>query len=128
MRAAVFGNVGTLISFPLGHDDAEELAGEFAPYGANSLTGLYRGEVCVRTVMGGMTDEPFFGTTIPEVGWNYGSRTKVIEQSQRPTMGEAERTSHRRMKQQPRGRVRDLRSVCQERPRPQHATRAHLTV
>jgi len=83
IRAAVFGNIGTLISFQLGHDDAEELAGEFAPYVANSLTGLHRGEVCVRTVMGGMTGEPFFGRTIPEVGWAYGRRAKVIEQSRR---------------------------------------------
>jgi energy-coupling factor transporter ATP-binding protein EcfA2 len=83
VRAAVFGNVGTLISFQLGFDDAEELAGEFAPYVANSLTGLYRGEVCVRTVMGGTTGEPFFGKTIPEVGWSHASRAKVIGQSRR---------------------------------------------
>ena len=83
VRAAVFGNVGTLLAFQVGYDDAEELAGEFAPYVANSLTGLYRGEVCCRTVMGGMTGEPFFGKTIPEVGWGYGSRAKVIEQSRR---------------------------------------------
>ena len=83
VRAAVFGNVGTLIAFQVGHDDAEELAGEFAPYVPNSLTGLYRGEVCVRTVMGGMTGEPFFGKTIREVGWGYASREKVIGQSRR---------------------------------------------
>jgi len=83
VRAAVFGNVGTLISFQLGHDDAEELAGEFAPYVPNSLTGLNRGDVCVRSIMGGMTGEPFFGKTIREVGWSYASRAKVVEQSRR---------------------------------------------
>jgi type IV secretory pathway TraG/TraD family ATPase VirD4 len=83
VRAAVFGNVGTLISFQLGHDDAVDLAGEFAPYVPSSLTGLYRGEICVRSIMGGMTGEPFFATTIPELGWSYGNRSKVIEQSRR---------------------------------------------
>jgi len=83
VRAAVFGNVGTLIAFQLGFDDAEELAGEFAPYLPNGLTGLYRGEVCVRTVMGGMTGEPFLAKTIRDVGWTHESRTKVIEQSRR---------------------------------------------
>jgi energy-coupling factor transporter ATP-binding protein EcfA2 len=83
VRAAVFGNAGTLITFQLGHDDAEEIAGEFSPHVANTLTDLDRGEVCVRTVMGGMTGQPFLGKTIAEVGWSYGSRAKVVEQSRR---------------------------------------------
>jgi energy-coupling factor transporter ATP-binding protein EcfA2 len=78
---AVFGNVGTLVSFQLGHDDAEEIAGEFAPYSPDRLTDLYRGEVCVRTIAGGMTSAPFFGSTIAETGWSYRSRAKVIDQS-----------------------------------------------
>jgi type IV secretory pathway TraG/TraD family ATPase VirD4 len=81
VRDAVFGNVGTLVSFQLGHDDAEEIAGEFAPYRPERLTDLYRGEVCVRTVAGGVTAPPFWGSTIAEVGWRYRSREKVIAQS-----------------------------------------------
>jgi hypothetical protein len=81
VRDAVFGNTGTLVSFQLGHDDAEEIAGEFAPYAPEKLTDLYRGEVCVRTVMGGVTAPPFSGSTIAEVGWSYRSREKVVEQS-----------------------------------------------
>jgi energy-coupling factor transporter ATP-binding protein EcfA2 len=81
VRAAVFGNVGTLVSFQLGHDDAEEIAGEFAPYRAERLTELSRGEVCVRTVAGGMTAPPFHGSTIAEVGWGYRNRDKVLAQS-----------------------------------------------
>jgi energy-coupling factor transporter ATP-binding protein EcfA2 len=68
VRAAVFGNAGTLIGFQVGHDDAEELAGEFAPYAPDVLTGFSRGQVVVRTVAGGMTGEPFLGATIPEIG------------------------------------------------------------
>jgi type IV secretory pathway TraG/TraD family ATPase VirD4 len=81
VRDAVFGNVGTLIAFQVGFADADDLAGEFAPYGADSLTDLYRGEVCVRTIEGGMTSAPFFGSTIAEMGWSGRNRAKVIEQS-----------------------------------------------
>ena len=84
VRAAVFGNVGTLISFQVGHDDAEELTGEFDPYGIDTLTMLSRGEVCVRTVSGGETGQPFLGRTIAEPGWHYADRREaVLEQSRR---------------------------------------------
>ena len=81
--AAVFGNVGTLVYFQVGYDDAEVLAGEFSPYGPDVLTSFHRGEVAVRTVAGGTTSVPFLGSTIGEVGWSYASRKKVIEQSRR---------------------------------------------
>jgi hypothetical protein len=83
VRAAVFGNVGTMVSFAVGHTDAEELAGEFAPYTAETLIDLGRGEVCVRTVVGGDTGQPFLGATFAEVGWSYGGRAMVMAQSRR---------------------------------------------
>lgn len=83
VRAAVFGNCGTLVSFQVGHDDAEAIAGEFAPFPAATLTDLSRGEVCVRTVHGGETGEPFRGETFANIGWSYGRRATVIEQSRR---------------------------------------------
>jgi len=72
-----------MVSFAVGHSDAAELAGEFDPYGSNTLTGLRRGEVCVRSISAGKTSEPFLGQTFSEVGWSYGSRAKVLEQSRR---------------------------------------------
>lgn len=84
IRAAVFGNVGTLVAFQVGYDDAEELAGEFSPYAPEVLAGFSRGEIAVRTVADGTTSVPFLGSTIAEVGWSYyASREKVIEQSRR---------------------------------------------
>ena len=57
---------------------------EFAPYSPKSLTDLHRGEVCVRTVFGGMT----FKSGPPSGGWSLllltTSDTRVI-----PTMGRA---------------------------------------
>jgi hypothetical protein len=83
VRAAVFGNVGTMVSFAVGHSDAGELAGEFDPYGINTLTGLSRGQVCVRSTSGGETGEPFLGKTFSEVGWSYGGKEKVVARSRR---------------------------------------------
>lgn len=83
IRAAVFGNAGTLVSFQLGHADAGEIAAEFTPYGVETLTGLGRGEVCVRSVAGSDVAYPFLGRTFPEVGWSYRSRQNVLEQSRR---------------------------------------------
>jgi hypothetical protein len=47
------------------------------------LTGSKRGQVCVRSSAGGEMGYPFLGETIGEVGWSYGSRKRVIEQSRR---------------------------------------------
>ena len=81
VQAAIFGNVGTMVSFAVGHNDAEELSGEFKPYGLETLTNLGVGEVCVRSAAGG--GQPFLGATFSEVGWGYGARETVIEQSRR---------------------------------------------
>lgn len=77
------GNVGTLISFQVGHDDARELAGEFHAYGTETLSGLSRGQICVRSIRGGETGYPFLGKTFPEVGWWYGEREKAPKQTRR---------------------------------------------
>jgi hypothetical protein len=83
VRAAVFGNAGTLISFAIGHRDAEELAGEFDPYGIQTLIALSRGQVCVRSTAGGEIGQPFQGATMPEVGWRYRGKAKVVARSRR---------------------------------------------
>jgi hypothetical protein len=83
VRAAVFGNCGTLVAFGVGHADADEIAPEFDPYRVDALTMLSRGEVCVRSIDGTETRQPFLGATLPEVGWSYGRGDAVIEQSRR---------------------------------------------
>jgi TraM recognition site of TraD and TraG len=83
VRAAVFGNCGTLISFGVGHADADEIAPEFDPYGIDTLTMMSRGEVCVRSLAAGETGQAFLGATIAQPGWSYGRRDTVVEQSQR---------------------------------------------
>jgi hypothetical protein len=81
--AALFGNVGTLVSFQVGHTDAEELAPEFSPYSREILGDLRRGEVCVRTLRNGEPGAPFLGRTWQIAGKGYENRRNLIQQSRR---------------------------------------------
>ena len=84
VRAAIIGNVGTLIVFQLGHEDAAELEPVFAPHGVDTLTGLNRGQVAVRLTTNGEAQDPFIGETFPELGRRYeGRRAAVLDQSGR---------------------------------------------
>ena len=84
VRAAITGNVGTLVAFQVGHEDAEELAPVFAPYGFDTLTRLSRGQVAVRVTREGEAQEPFLGYTYTDSGRHYdGRRVAVLEQSRR---------------------------------------------
>lgn len=57
---AVYGNVGTIMSFSLGAPDAKELANEFAPYfTADDIISLERFHVYMKLMVDGMTSHPF---------------------------------------------------------------------
>lgn len=84
VRAAMMGNIGTLVSFQLGHEDAEELDPVFSPYGFDTLTGLRRGQVAVRVTRDGEAQQPFLGYSYAETGRRYADRrTAIREQSRR---------------------------------------------
>ena len=66
VRQAVFGNVGTLIAFRMGNNDAEVLTKEFgADFPATSLTAINRFEAVVKLLENGSTREPFRANTLP---------------------------------------------------------------
>src|SRR5215213_3892724 len=84
VRAAIIGNVGTLVAFQVGHDDAEELAPVFEHPNIDTLTGLNRGEVAIKLTQNGQAQQPFLGYTYTQVGKAYeGRRAVVLEQSHR---------------------------------------------
>ncbi|MBU0535222.1 type IV secretion system DNA-binding domain-containing protein [Patescibacteria group bacterium] len=57
---AVFGNVGTIMTFALGAPDAKELAKEFAPYfDEEDIISLERFQVYTKLMIDGMTSHPF---------------------------------------------------------------------
>jgi DNA helicase HerA-like ATPase len=60
IRAAIFGNCGTLVSFRVGAADAEMLAKEFYPtFDANDLIHLPRFSVYLKLMINGAISEPF---------------------------------------------------------------------
>ena len=79
---AVFGNVGSLVSFRIGHAGAEELSKEFGKtYPLETFTGLDRYEVIARLAENGRTREPFRARTLPPIEHRVGRRKKLIARS-----------------------------------------------
>ncbi len=66
VRAAVFGNVGTMISFRVGSFDAEVLEKEFAPvFLAEDIVNLGFAQIYLRLMIDGIGSQPFSATTLP---------------------------------------------------------------
>jgi energy-coupling factor transporter ATP-binding protein EcfA2 len=66
IRAAIFGNVGTLIAFGVGNDDAEVLAKEFTPvFKAKDLLLLPRYRMYLKLMIHGATSKPFSAISLP---------------------------------------------------------------
>ncbi len=62
---AILGNVGTLISFRLGADDAYYLAREFAPeVSAQDLEGTGKYQMYIKLAVNGLTTRPFSARTL----------------------------------------------------------------
>ncbi len=66
VRNAVFGNVGTLITFRVGAVDAEALAPEFFPtFLAEDIVNLPKYEVYLKLMIDGIASEPFSARGLP---------------------------------------------------------------
>lgn len=81
VRAAVFGNVGTMISFRVGSYDAEILEKEFAPvFTAEDMVNLGFVQIYLKLMIDGVASSPFSATTLapipkPEIS----IKDKVVE-------------------------------------------------
>jgi energy-coupling factor transporter ATP-binding protein EcfA2 len=68
VRAAVFGNVGTMITFRVGAFDAEVLEKEYAPvFTQEDLVNLGFVQVYLKLMIDGVTSHPFSATTLPPI-------------------------------------------------------------
>jgi hypothetical protein len=82
IRAAIFGNVGTIISFRVGAEDARYLAKEFSPvFNETDLTNLANFHIYLKLMIDGVTSEPFSAITLPPVEKHKSYKTRVIERS-----------------------------------------------
>ncbi|HAQ03158.1 hypothetical protein A2467_00005 [Candidatus Nomurabacteria bacterium RIFOXYC2_FULL_36_8] len=66
VRDAVFGNVGTMIIFRVGADDADFLEKEFEPeFMAQDLVNLPNFHIYLKLMIDGITSRPFSASTLP---------------------------------------------------------------
>jgi hypothetical protein len=96
VRDAVFGNVGTIITFRVGAEDAEFLEKEFMPeFLQNDLVNLARANIYIKLMIDGVASRPFSAETLPKqrlplVSYrdviiknsqeHYGTPRKVVEE------------------------------------------------
>jgi hypothetical protein len=79
VRDAIFGNVGTLIVFRVGADDAEFLEKEFEPtYTMNDLVNLTKFNVYLKLLINGVSSHPFSATTLTPINKTTGNEEKVV--------------------------------------------------
>jgi hypothetical protein len=82
IRHAVFGNVGTLIVFRIGHTDAEEVGKEFKEsVSAQLLAELERYQAVVKPFQNGTAFLPFSGQMLPPLGNRIGGKPTLITRS-----------------------------------------------
>jgi Type IV secretion-system coupling protein DNA-binding domain len=84
IRAAVFGNVGTIISFRVGAEDAKYLAREFSPvFDEADLVNLPNHHIYLKLMIDGVTSKPFSAETLgpPERRRSY--RGEVVVRSRK---------------------------------------------
>ncbi|TSA45244.1 hypothetical protein D4R52_02855 [bacterium] len=78
--AAVFGNVGTLLTFRVGATDAEVLEKEFEPvFMMNDLVNLTKYHIYLKLMINGTASQPFSAVTLPPLADKTGSEENVIK-------------------------------------------------
>ena len=84
VRAAVFGNVGTMVTFRVGSYDAEVLEKEFSPkFTAEDIVNLGFVQIYLKLMIDGVSSSPFSARTLPpieKVGEMY--KQEVVKMSQ----------------------------------------------
>ncbi|MDD4409894.1 MAG: type IV secretion system DNA-binding domain-containing protein [Candidatus Pacebacteria bacterium] len=84
VRDAVFGNVGTMIVFRVGADDAEYLEREFSPeFIVEDIVNLPKQNIYLKLMIDGVSSRPFSASTLPPVKMSGESVEKMIIEASR---------------------------------------------
>lgn len=82
VRVAVFGNVGTVISFRIGAEDAAYVAKEFYPtFSQTDFINLPPCSMYIKLMIDGVTSKPFSAKTLPCSGSIYPHKEIIIQNS-----------------------------------------------
>lgn len=81
IREAVFGNVGTIISYRTGPEDAEGLVRQFAPaFDARDMVNIPNYQAVIRLLIGGLPSQPFSMATLPPLAQPSSELALAIKQ------------------------------------------------
>jgi hypothetical protein len=84
MRNAIFGNVGTIVSFRVGADDAKYLAREFTPaFEELDFVNLPNYHIYLKLMIDGVTSQPFSAVTLPLPEHGISKSDEIIDESRR---------------------------------------------
>jgi len=83
VRDAVFGNIGTLVSFRVGANDAEYLEKEFSPeFTITDLVNLAKYNIYLKLMINGLANRPFSARTlVPLTALEESNKEKIIKAS-----------------------------------------------
>jgi type IV secretory pathway TraG/TraD family ATPase VirD4 len=84
IRAAVFGNVGTIISFRVGATDAKHLAREFFPvFSESDLVNLPNHQIYLKLLIDGVTSDAFSAATLPPPEGAVSHKAEIVALSRK---------------------------------------------
>ena len=84
IRAAIFGNIGTIISFRVGAEDAKYLAQEFVPvFNEADLIKLPNFHIYLKLMIDGVTSQSFSATTLQIREINTSHKEEIIDFSRK---------------------------------------------
>lgn len=82
VRDAVFGNVGTIVTFRVGSPDAVFMENEFMPrFTPEDIINLPKAGVYLKLMIDGVASQPFSASTLPPIAQRTESLERVIQQS-----------------------------------------------
>lgn len=81
VRGAIFGNVGSIVSFRVGAEDAKHLAREFSPFMEEDFINLPNYEIYLRLMIDGVTSRPFSATTLQLERPSLSNSRDIVETS-----------------------------------------------
>jgi len=82
VRNAILGNIGTIISFRVGADDAKYLEREFAPvFDEMDFINLPNYHIYLKMMTNGVTSQPFSATTLPMPERGISDSTAIVNES-----------------------------------------------
>lgn len=92
VKDAIFGNVGTIISFQIGYDDAENLEKVMFPKSQQGETipfflGLDRGQIIIKLFVQSKTLDSFYAHTIPPLYEEFIGKKATVEKLSREKWG-----------------------------------------